>query len=154
PDHAQAAGDRIFGEDRWRAIWKEVLKVPPNDVDRLGTLAVAVLRSSGYYDDPADTTRTLSNMESSAMVYMRATLKNLEHWPIWVADEKSPLKPVGIEQVFDVVLEYDDGARIRFIGTLDGILRNARKRGRITMAENKTASRLDKAWIESFKMRH
>jgi len=153
PDHAKTAGVRIFGEGRWKEVWKEVKKVQ-GDINQIGTIAVSILRSSGFYDDPNDSTRTLGNMETAAMVYARETLPYIESWPIWVADKKNAAKPIGVEQVFDVVLEYDDGKRIRYIGTLDGILRNSLKDGRITMAENKTASRLDRAWIESFKMRH
>jgi hypothetical protein len=153
PKHGEEAGLRIFGEDRWRMIWNAVRK-SSNDMDQLGSMIPAVLRSSGYYDDPGDATRTLGNMETAAMVYARETYPYLYSWPVWVADSRSPLKPVGIEQVFDCILEYTDGKRIRFIGTLDGILCNSSRNGRITMAENKTAARMDKAWIESFKMRH
>jgi hypothetical protein len=153
PDHAMSAGLRIFGEARWRDIWK-IIKKEKGTFNQLGTLATEVLRTSGYYDDPNDDIRTLSNMETASVVYARETYPYLEQWPIWVADPKAPEKAIGVEQIFDVVLEYDDGKRIRYIGTLDGILRNTVKKGRVTMAENKTASRLDRAWIESFKMRH
>jgi hypothetical protein len=153
PDHATSAGNRIFSEPRWKEIWRNVRK-QHGQVNQVGTLAVEVLRSSGFYDDPNDAIRTLSNMETAAMVYARETLQYLENWPIWVADPKHAEKPIGVEQIFDVVIEYDDSKRIRFIGTLDGILVNKLKEHRITMAENKTASRLDRAWIESMKMRH
>jgi hypothetical protein len=152
-DHAEATGNRIFNEVRWGEIWKNVKK-QKNDMDQLGQLAVDVLSTSGYYDDPSDPTRTMANMQTAAVVYARETYPYLHAWPIWVDDPKAPLKPVGIEQVFDVVLEYTDGKRIRYIGTLDGILCNASKDMRVTMAENKTASRMDKAWTESFKIRH
>jgi hypothetical protein len=153
PDHAMATGMRVFGEARWKEIWKET-QTAIGDMNQIGTMIPATLRSSGYYDDPKDTTRTLANMETAAMVYARETYQYLHAWPIWVADDKSPLKPVGVEQVFDVVLEYTDGKKIRYIGTLDGILCNAMRDMRPTMAENKTAARIDRAWIESFKMRH
>lgn len=153
PDHAMSAGIRIFSEPRWKDVWKNVKK-QDGPINQLGTLAVDILGSSGYYDDPNETTRTLSNMQTSAMVYARETLQYLENWPIWVDDKKDANKPIGVEQVFDVVIEYEDGTRIRYIGTLDGILWNRTKAMRITMAENKTAARMDKAWIESFKMRH
>jgi len=153
PDHAKATGERIFGEPRWHEIWKNTSK-QLTDMDQIGQLAVEILNSSGYYDDPNDKTRTLSNMQTAAVVYARETYPHLYAWPVWVADHKSPLKPTGVEQVFDCILEYTDGKRIRFIGTLDGILCNATKNMRVTMAENKTAARMDKAWIESFKMRH
>lgn len=153
PEHAQITGERIFGVDRWVEIWKNVNK-RPGEMDQIGQLAVDVLNTSGYYDDPNDATRTLANMQTAAVVYARETYPYLYAWPIWVDDPKSPLKPVGVEQVFDVVLEYEDDRRIRYIGTLDGILCNSSKNNRITMAENKTAARMDKAWTESFKIRH
>jgi hypothetical protein len=153
PDHAMAAGERIYGEARWKDVWSKVLKAETH-MDQIATLAGAVIGSSGYYDDPKDQTRTLSNMETAAMVYARETFPHLDNWPVWVADAKSPHKPIGIEQIFDVVLEYKDGKRVRFAGTIDGILVNKQKDNRITMAENKTASRMDIGWIQSFKMRH
>jgi hypothetical protein len=153
PDHAMNAGTRIFTEDKWKGIWKMAAK-GPTYLDQIGTLATEVIQSSGYYDDPKDTTRTLSNMQTAAMVYARTTLDHLDNWPIWVDNPKDANKPVGIEQIFDVMLEYEDGKRIRYIGTIDGILTNKLKSHRVTMAENKTAQRMDRAWVESFKMRH
>ena len=153
PDHAKETGNRIFGEARWHEVWKSCMK-QTGDMDQIGQLAVDVLSTSGFYDDPSDTNRTISNMQTAAVVYARETYSHLYAWPIWVADVKSPLKPTGVEQVFDCVLEYTDGKRIRFIGTLDGIICNSARKMRVTMAENKTAARMDKAWIESFKMRH
>ena len=141
-DHAKATGERIFGEPRWKEVWKNVKK-QKNDIDQIGQLAVDILNTSGFYDDPNDSTRTLANMQTAAVVYARETYPYLYAWPIWVADPKAPLKPVGIEQVFDCVVEYTDGKRIRFIGTLDGILCNTQKDMRVTMADNKTAS----GWI-------
>ena len=153
PEHAQLTGERIFGADRWVDIWKATLK-QSGDIEQLGQLAVEVLNTSGYYDDPKDKVRTLANMQTAAVVYAKESYPYLYAWPIWVADVKSPLKPVGVEQVFDCVLEYTDGKRIRFIGTLDGILRNASRDMRITMADNKTASRMDRGWKESQKIKH
>ena len=134
-------------------MWKNVKK-QKNDIDQIGQLAVDILNTSGFYDDPNDSTRTLANMQTSAVVYARETYPYLYAWPIWVADPKAPLKPVGIEQVFDCVVEYTDGKRIRFIGTLDGIICNTQKDMRVTMADNKTASRMDRAWRESQRMKH
>lgn len=153
PEHAKAAGIRVFTEARWKEIWKEVIKLH-NPLEQQATLAGLVLKTSGFYDDPKDATRTISNMETAAMVYIRETFQHCEAWPVWVADPKSPVKPIGVEQIFDVVLEYEDDRRIRYIGTIDGILRNVKQGNRITMAENKTASRMDRAWVEGMKMRH
>jgi len=153
PAHSKAAGTRIFGPGRYAGLRKAMAE-GKSPVDQLAYAAHFILHSSGYHDDPNDKTRTLGNMETSCMEYVKETLPYLNSWPVWVADPKNPEKPIGIEQVFDVVLEYEDGGQVRFIGTLDGILCNADKNMRVTMAENKTASRLDRAWVESFKMRH
>ena len=115
PEHALAAGNRIFGDKRWAMIWKETMSAK-TPIDQLGTMAVVVLRSSGYHDDPKDETRTLSNMETASMVYVRELAGHLQQWPVWVADKKSAYKPIGIEQIFDVVLEYNDDKKIRFAG--------------------------------------
>jgi len=152
-EHATVTGERIFGEVRWKDTWKAAMK-RQSDIDQIAQIAVDILNTSGYYDDPNDQTRTISNMQTASMVYARETLPYLYAWPIWVADAKSPLKPVGIEQVFDCVLEYMDGKRVRFIGTLDAILCNSVKNMRITMADNKTAARMDKGWVEAHKIRH
>lgn len=153
PRHSLAAGNRIFGGDKWRAIRRQVPK-SHSEREQIIDLAITVLHTSGYHDDPDDKVRTIANMEQAAMVYIDETLPFFENWPIWVADKRDPSKPVGIEQVFDVVLEYSDGKHIRYIGTLDGIIHNVPKANRITLAENKTGARLDKAFVESFKMRH
>ena len=152
-DHAKVTGDRIFGEPRWHEISKACVK-HTGHMDQIGQLAVDVLNTSGYYDDPNDNNRTIANMQTAAVVYARETYPYLYAWPVWIDNPKAPLTPTGVEQVFDVILEYTDGKRIRFIGTLDGILCNSAKDMRVTMAENKTAARMDRAWVESFKMRH
>ena len=153
PDHAKAAGIRIFGPARYTGMRKAMAE-SKSQVDQVANIAHFILHSSGFHDDPNDAVRTISNMETSAMEYAKYTLPYIKSWPIWVADKKNPEKPIGIEQVFDVVIEYEDGGMVRFIGTLDGILCNAERNMQITMAENKTAARMDKGWIQSFLMRH
>lgn len=153
PEHAKSAGHRIFGKDRFDTLRKEML-AGKTQIDQIAYGAHYILQTSGYHDDPDEKTRTLSNMETAAMEYAKECVPYLKSWPIWYADKKNPEKPIGIEIVFDVVIEYEDGHQVRFIGTLDGILFNAERANRVTMAENKTAARIDRAWIESFKMRH
>lgn len=125
-----------------------------DDTDQLKQLAINALHTSGFYDDPSDKTRTLANMELSALLYIDERMPFFENWPVWVADRRDPFAPIGIEQTFDVVLEYSDGYKIRFIGTIDGISVDARRQNRIALEENKTASRLDEAWKLAFDMKH
>lgn len=153
PRHAKAAALRIFGKERWKRILEDI-NFELDAREQLMQLAFAVLHTSGYEDNPEDNVRTLSNMEMASIQYIDEKMMDFDNFPVWVADRKDPKKPVGIEQVFDVVLEFADGLLIRFIGTLDGIVQNLAKEGRLTLEENKTASRLDEAWKYSFDMAH
>jgi hypothetical protein len=90
-------------------------------------------------------------MEMSAIYYIDEKHPYFEDWPIYVADTKDPKAFIGIEQAFDMVIEYEDVWKRRFIGTVDGVVYNI-PRDRYFLEENKTASRLDEAWRNSFEM--
>lgn len=151
--HALVTATRIFGLPRWKAAISEMDK-SLDDREQLLQLGFAILHGSGFYDDPSDNIRTLGNMEMATITYVDEILPKMDNWPIWVADKKDPKSPVGIEQVFDVILTYDDKRVIRFIGTLDGLVLDEYRKVRPTLDENKTASRLDDGWINSFDMSH
>ena len=62
-------GVRLFGLERLTHITEQIstaTDVP--DVCKRG--AIAILDTSGYYDDPRDKRRTLSNMEEAAYAYI------------------------------------------------------------------------------------
>jgi hypothetical protein len=151
--HAKVNGERLFGSARWN----EVIGATDWELDereQLLQFAFAVLHSGKFFDDPSDDVRTISNMEMATIVYVDEQLPKMDNWPIWVADKKDPNCLVGVEQVFDVVLYYEDGRAIRFAGTIDGLVLDLHRGGRPTLDENKTASRLDDGWIMSFDMSH
>lgn len=153
PKHARACANRIFGPARFKQILSE--DQPSLDQrERLLNLAFATLHTSEWYDDPADRIRTMSNMEVASIAYIDERMSTWDRWPIWISDPDNPDAPVGVEQHFDVVLEYTDGKRIRFIGTVDGLLHDLNNQNRLTLDENKTASRLDDAWAASFEIGH
>lgn len=151
--HAKVVADRIFGLSRWKRCLAET-DLTLDDREQLLQLCFAVLHTSDYYDDPSDNIRTISNMEMAIIGYVDEVLPKMDNWPIWVQTHKKPDCPVGIEQVFDVVLTYSDKRQIRFIGTVDGLVIDAGRDNRPTLDENKTASRLDDGWINSFEMSH
>lgn len=151
--HAKATANRIFGKDRWKRMIDQV-DFSLDEREQLMQLGFAALHTSGYEDNPDDDIRTLSNMELATINYVDEQLPKMEGWPIWIANRKDPNSAVGIEQVFDAILEYEDGKLIRFIGTLDGLVLDAYRDNRITLDENKTASRLDDAWKFSFDLSH
>ncbi len=151
--HAKATASRIFGLSRWKSMLSKV-DSDLDDRERLLQLAFAALHTSGYEDNPDDQVRTMSNMELSTIHYVDEQLGKMDQWPIWVADKRDPSAAVGIEQVFDCILEYADGKLIRFIGTLDGLVHDLYRENRLTLDENKTAYRIDDAWKYSFDMSH
>jgi hypothetical protein len=150
-DHAEATAARIFGARRW----KQILRIQSEADSREGLLEIAfnVLGTSGWVDDPEDTNRTIANMETATISYVDQRLSDMEGWPIYVADKKKPNSLVGVEQVFDIVLVYEDGYKVRYIGTVDGLVVKAGK-GDHYIDENKSANRLGSGWRVSFELSH
>jgi len=159
PEHAAYNAARLFPpdpitkQDRWAEALEEALNNSDDHRSSLMSLCYAILHSSGYYDEPDDQIRTMSNMEVATIHYIDQLLPYFDNWPIYVSDEADPTKLVGVEQVFDVVLHFADGKRIRFIGTIDGCCVSQRH-GRPYLDENKTAVRLDDGWRRSFEIAH
>ena len=110
---------------------------------------IAVLDTSGFYDDPRDRRRTLSNMEECIYVYI-----NRWRWdhPVWMRDATDPTSDVGMEIPFDLVVDYQVELVFRLTGRIDGIHWNTR--GELCIHDNKTASRLNDAWSQSFLLSH
>lgn len=149
-DQAQIdhAGIGLFGADRYAEIVR--LWSSGDDVRRrVNSVAIYVANTSGYYDDPSDRRRTLSNLETAIVAYIdRSELGT--RIPI--------VKPfIGIEVPFDVTVEFQhDGPNswtesLRYVGRVDGVV-NAGVG--VEVEENKTASRLDKSWHDSFLTSH
>lgn len=148
-------GLRLFGADRLSLIGEAIAKAEDLvDVAKRGS--IAVLDTSGYHDDPRDKRRTLSNLEECIYAYI-----NRWRWdhPVWIRDPTDPQSDVGIEIPFDVVtqLEWHDGSRpvrltFRLTGRVDGIHLNSARE--LVIHDNKTASRLNDAWAQSFLLSH
>lgn len=156
PEHAREVGKRLFGAQRWakcRAMCDSHRDGPTDERESCMELCFAVLGSSGWKDDEKDRERTMTNMELSTIVYIDERLPRMENWPIYVEDIKNPKCMVGIEQVFDVTLTYEDNVEIRYVGTIDGlVIKEATKA--YYLDENKTAARIDYAWRNAFDMKH
>ena len=145
-------GKRLFGEERWEQMLGVIGDAEKED-DRIRCLnfCLQALYSSGFYDDPSDNRRTMSNLEEAAIMYIDRW--DFKRHPIWIRDISDPESDVGIEIKFDVVItyEFEDGTikSYLFSGTLDGL---HHRDEHIVTGENKTASRLDEAWRQSFEM--
>lgn len=172
PDHFQHHGERLFNTDeqpdRFNQVWSSISDT--SDLkDELTEFAFKMLNSGEFYDDPDDNMRTMANMEYTTIKYIEKLMPLMEKNPIWVADLHKPTAPVGIEIVFDMMVEelgddqwqHPDGKppfmtntikrKVRYIGTLDGLIQ--RTDNHVRLDENKTASRLDETWRKAFDVK-
>ena len=142
-------GRRLFGEARYDQI-RDAARDADDLLDATRRGAIAVLDTSGFYDDPRDKRRTMSNLEECAYAYIGRW--RWDHL-VWVRDS-SQYSDVGIEIPFDVVVEVDgtDIPPFRLTGRIDGIHFDGL--GRLTIHDNKTASRLGDAWSQSQEVSH
>ncbi len=165
-DHYHHHGHRLFGVDRF-AVMESILAKFLGDDNRTQMLnfCLEALYTSGFYDDPMDTRRTMTNLEEACIVYLdRVRWKR----PVWVADKQDPTAMVGIEIPFNLVITYTMTSGelfiFRFIGRIDGVHWDGERieragapsliGRRIELEENKTAWRLDDAWKQAFLMSH
>jgi len=158
--HAMYTGERIFKYKRWHDCLDQVKGMSPRGFkmqdarEHLLELNFAILQSSGFVDNPDDQIRTMENMQLATICYVDECLPKMENWPIYVEDDEDPRSFVGIEQVFDVVVTFEDGKEIRYIGTVDGLVHHVKFRNAPVMDENKTASRLDAGWRAKWELSH
>lgn len=151
-DLADYHGPRLFGRERYE-IMLEAFEAAKNEDERSQALAFCLkcLETTGYYDDPSDRRRTYTNLEEGCIAYCDRW--QWDRMPVWIRDENDPQSDVGIELPFDVMLSFaltDNTTRdYRFIGKADGL---HTRDGILYLHENKTASRLDEAWRQSFAL--
>lgn len=140
-------GLKQFGEERFHYIMN-LWGSGEDTRRRVNAIALYILNTSGYYDDPNDRRRTLSNLETSMLAYIDR-LELGTRIPV-VRDGL-----VGIEVPFDLLITFTspwvDRFKMRYIGRMDGLVKT---RYGYEVEENKTASRLDKSWMDSFLISH
>lgn len=143
-------GTRLFGMERLEHLGK-VTAQAADVMDLAKTGAIAVLDTSGFYDDPRDKRRTMSNLEECAYAYI-----NRWRWdhPVWMRDDNDPVSDVGIEIPFDLRCDLSGPypTSFRLTGRIDGLHTDGLHR--LTVHDNKTASRLGDAWTQAQHMSH
>lgn len=150
PDHMDFHARRVLNsETRWDECVSN-LNGSGDIREELIELAMQVIRTGEFYDDPRDTIRTVTNLEIGCMRYIDEILPNLSKYPIYIADHNNPSADIGVELSFDIMVAKDT-EKARFIGQCDRV---HEVDGRIILGENKTGSRLDSSWRESFNMAH
>lgn len=147
PNLADFHGRRLFGDTRYTAMLSAVDEREDPRQQSM-SFCLSALETSGFYDDPRDRRRTMTNLEEACIAY-------IDRWdwnrmPVWIRDVTDPQSDIGIELPFDIVLSFvlDNGEvrEYRYIGKADGL----HIRDQLVLHENKTASRLDEAWSQSF----
>jgi len=143
---------RLFDNPVYFTRWFEALKYFDSSEDaetRCMQMCLNLLETSGYHDDPRDTKRTQSNLESAAINYV-------QRYPLGRFIPIMTDTLIGIEVPFDVTLHTNDSTPIiRFIGRVDAVCRDTlRPNDALNLPEvheNKTGSRIDTVWSSSFE---
>lgn len=152
-DHFIYKGQQLFGEQRFEQMLYYINIDKDDNENSIRNFCLEALYTSGFYDDPEDKRRTMTNLEEACLAYMDRY--RWYKYPIYVKDINDPKSFVGIEVPVDIVvsLTYKNRPKreYRFTGKIDGI---THKGDSIIIDENKTASRLNDAWRESFHVSH
>lgn len=144
----EAHGYKLFGRERW-----ESMKSQPQDADpqtNCLNFALDALHTSGYYDDPSDRKRTMSNMEASCISYLTRYFQS--DMPVAV---KGDLIGVEIPFVLEVtryeritdLWKVDEKQTHYYCGRIDGVHQYGDV---LAVAENKTAAQLSSTWRTAF----
>lgn len=155
PDHAEQHAVRIFGRDRGGTLLSIIRRADTIE-SAIRAVGVEALITSGFTDDPFDKRRTIANLEASICAYSASY--DSDRWPVWVASERDPNQPVGIEQPFAVLMTFllhsGEQIQLRLTGKVDGLHWNRTPGTEIILHDNKTGGRLDDAWAKSFDISH
>lgn len=149
---AEREGGRIFGEDRFSTMFSTI-KQSQTDRTNAINFCLEALYTSGFYDDPLDSKRTVTNISEGIICYIDAY--DLDRYPIYENKDH-----IGVEIVFDTVasITYADEhathgktTEARFSGKLDGLHYN---KGKLMVQEDKTGARLDDSWLSQWILSH
>jgi hypothetical protein len=151
---AKLRADTLFGSERASA-WITALN-RGEDIERSIMLgALDVFETSGYYDDPMDKRRTIANIEETIVGYV--TRYPLGKIMCVVRRDVTGAPFVGVEVPIDMFLRITDTDGVheyRFTGRTDAVMYTGTKKDVISIEDDKTASRLNEAWSESWKIAH
>jgi hypothetical protein len=150
PDFIDLHGRKLFKSEMYQDRWDEALQIFDQKDDfetRRMRFGLHMLETSGFHDNPDDRRRTQTNLETAAITYMDRYPKS-RYIPVVNAETGF----VGVEVGFDIVLPTNP--RIRFVGKVDGLCVDTMNENSIRVQENKTGSRIDKVWADSFVVGH
>lgn len=152
-DDIMAFGAQHFRSREYDARWPEALDVfasQEDDRTRAIQFALHILETSGFHDDPTDTRRTQTNLETAAINYVNK-------YPLarYIPVVGMGSIRVGIEVPFDVTLYNNDTPLTRFIGKVDAVCMDMERGDPLPeVHENKTGARIDTVWSSAFEVGH
>jgi len=144
---------KLFNNAAYPDRWTRALTYYNNGEDaetRCMQMCLNLLDTSGYYDDARDNKRTIANLESAAITYV-------QRYPLGRFIPIMTDELIGIEVPFDITLADDESNAItRFVGRIDGLCVDTLRPTDTTpeVHENKTGSRIDTVWSNSFDTSH
>ena len=161
-NNARFHAHRLFGKERSERIYNVLSETATHRTNCIN-FTLETLESGDFYDDIADSRRTISNISESLIAYVDAY--DMERYPIWIRDKEDPETDIGIEIPFDVVVEIDYKYpnkvkheyepvlvnQSRFTGILDGLHWN---KDELIVIEEKTGARLDDSWLSQWILSH
>jgi hypothetical protein len=142
---------RMFMTPEYPQRWYHAMDYFNNFEDaetRCMQMCLNILETSGYHDDPKDNKRTQANLESAAINYV-------QRYPLGRFIPIVTDTLIGVEVPFDITL-HSYGEKLRFIGRVDGVCYDTLRPNDKTpeIHENKTGSRIDTVWSNSFDTSH
>jgi hypothetical protein len=144
---------KLFATAEYPDRWERALTYKDSgedDITRCMQMCLNLLETSGYYDDARDNKRTMANLENAAINY-------IQRYPLGRFIPIMTDKHIGVEVPFDVTIYYpDDVPLMRFVGRVDGVCVDNMRPSNTTpeVHENKTGSRIDTVWSNSFDTSH
>jgi hypothetical protein len=142
-------GQSLFPDGRYEEMCKAINSAEDHRTNMM-KFSLTALYNSGFYDEPGDTRKSMTEIENTCIMYMDR-FDWSDELPVVINREGGYF--IGIEVPVDVVVtfytEADGTIEIRFIGKVDGV--HVMDNGGLRVHENKTASRLGAAWIDSWE---
>jgi hypothetical protein len=139
-DAVLSHGSKLYTADRFALIlgrFEEGRNKTSSIQTAVLNAAIDLINTSGYYDDPLDRRRTVSNIEEACITYC-------DRYPLESFMPVVHNAFVGVEIPIDVIISYD-GITRRFKGKLDGFCFGSDGKT-LEVHENKTGGRIDEVW--------
>lgn len=147
-EYIYAHAERTFGYERWNESI-QYLDSGEDQLTKCIQMSMHLLNTCGFYDDPRDRRRTLTNIETACLAYIQR-YEFARYIPV-VSDDGF----VGIEvPISTVVCDASGKPLFNFRGKVDALCHDVQHNGHVGVHENKTGARIDAVWAGSHEVSH